>query len=429
VTLSINTNTSAMAALQSLSQTTAALNSTENEVSTGKKVSSASDNPAVYAIAQTMNANISGLSAVSDGLSLGAQVVNTASTAADNISSVLQTLQNTVTEAGTDGIDTATMEQQIADSINQINAFARNSTFNGVNVLTTTADSGASKSQANIVMSLDGSQMTIANQATAVSTGATTLSDALGLTSNLGAGNDATASTQSVLGASSTGVNLATSSSLSSGDFSDGNAIVLTNSDGSTTTFEFDSSGTAQTNANSNATDPSTSNAGKNTTVVVTVDKTNESTSQMLGDLVTAMNNNGYTASMQDDGSIDIVGGGVTQATETLNAANGSTGGGFAASTTLSSSKAAIDTIQAAITKMNTISTNLGATTQEITGMQSFTSDLSDALTTGVGGLTDADLSSASAQLTSLQTKQQLAIQSLSIANSQSQSILKLFQG
>jgi flagellin len=77
---------------------------------------------------------------------------------------------------------------------------------------------------------------------------------------------------------------------------------------------------------------------------------------------------------------------------------------------------------------MTNISTNLGATTQQITGMQSFTSDLSDALTSGVGALTDADLSATSARLTSLQTKQQLAIQSLSIANSQSSSILSLFR-
>jgi flagellin len=78
---------------------------------------------------------------------------------------------------------------------------------------------------------------------------------------------------------------------------------------------------------------------------------------------------------------------------------------------------------------MTSISSTLGASTQQITGLQSFTSNLSDALTSGVGALTDADLSAASAKLTSLQTKQQLAIQSLSIANSQSQNILSLFRG
>ena len=150
-----------------------------------------------------------------------------------------------------------------------------------------------------------------------------------------------------------------------------------------------------------------------------------DSAATSLGKLVNALNENGYNAALQTDGSINITGQGVSAATSTV------TGFGSTASevTQLSSSAAAITTVQGAISKVDTISTTLGATTQEITGLQSFTSDLSDSLTAGVGGLTDADLSAASAKLTSLQTKQQLAIQSLSIANSQSQSILSLFRG
>jgi flagellin len=97
-------------------------------------------------------------------------------------------------------------------------------------------------------------------------------------------------------------------------------------------------------------------------------------------------------------------------------------------SSALTASQAAITTVQAAITKMTAVSATLGNATTQITGMQTFTSDLSDSLTSGVGALTDADLSAESAKLTSLQTKQSLAIQSLSIANSQSQSILSLFR-
>ncbi|MEJ1976750.1 MAG: hypothetical protein WDN49_12170 [Acetobacteraceae bacterium] len=63
---SINTNNNALAALQSLDMTAQELAQTQNAVSTGQKVSSAQDNPAVYSISQTMDANIAGLSAVSD---------------------------------------------------------------------------------------------------------------------------------------------------------------------------------------------------------------------------------------------------------------------------------------------------------------------------------------------------------------------------
>ena len=79
---SINTNLSALAALQSLTATQQAENSAQSQVSSGKRVAGAADNPAIYAIAATINANVSGLSAVSDSLNFGAQVIATASTSA-----------------------------------------------------------------------------------------------------------------------------------------------------------------------------------------------------------------------------------------------------------------------------------------------------------------------------------------------------------
>jgi len=87
-----------------------------------------------------------------------------------------------------------------------------------------------------------------------------------------------------------------------------------------------------------------------------------------------------------------------------------------------------LTTVTSAITNANTVSDNLGAASQQITGIQNFTSSLSSALTAGVGALTDADLSAESATLSSLQTKQQLATQSLSIANQQPQTLLTLFK-
>jgi flagellin len=57
-----------------------------------------------------------------------------------------------------------------------------------------------------------------------------------------------------------------------------------------------------------------------------------------------------------------------------------------------------------------------------------FVSKLTDALNTGIGSIVDADLSKESAKLTSLQTKQQLGVQALSIANSSTQTALSLFR-
>ena len=58
---------------------------------------------------------------------------------------------------------------------------------------------------------------------------------------------------------------------------------------------------------------------------------------------------------------------------------------------------------------------------------QDFVKGLMDALDRGIGTLVDADMNSESTKLQALQVQQQLGIQALSIANSSTQSILKLF--
>ena len=71
---------------------------------------------------------------------------------------------------------------------------------------------------------------------------------------------------------------------------------------------------------------------------------------------------------------------------------------------------------------------SLGASAKRIEGQGTFVSKLTDAMTLGIGSLVDSDLEAASARLQSLQVQQQLATQSLSIANQAPQSILSLFR-
>ncbi len=87
-----------------------------------------------------------------------------------------------------------------------------------------------------------------------------------------------------------------------------------------------------------------------------------------------------------------------------------------------------LSTVNAAIASVNTASSALGAAASTIDQQVTFTSALSDSLTTGVGSLVDADLNQASTRLAALQTQQQLGVQSLSVANQNSQILLKLFQ-
>jgi flagellin len=71
----------------------------------------------------------------------------------------------------------------------------------------------------------------------------------------------------------------------------------------------------------------------------------------------------------------------------------------------------------------------LGTSSNAVTTALSFTSNLSDSLTQGVGNLVDADVAAESATLQALQTKQQLGVQALSIANASSSVLLSLFRG
>jgi flagellin len=72
---------------------------------------------------------------------------------------------------------------------------------------------------------------------------------------------------------------------------------------------------------------------------------------------------------------------------------------------------------------------NLGAVKQRVTLQRDFVAALMDAITRGVGALVDADMNEESTKLQALQVQQQLGVQSLSIANQNSQNILSLFRG
>jgi flagellin len=90
--------------------------------------------------------------------------------------------------------------------------------------------------------------------------------------------------------------------------------------------------------------------------------------------------------------------------------------------------KSAIDKITKALTTATNKLANLGTSSTGLDMHLTFTGKLQDSLDAGVGNLVDADLAKESAKLQSLQTKQQLGVQALSIANQTPQSILSLFK-
>jgi flagellin len=86
-------------------------------------------------------------------------------------------------------------------------------------------------------------------------------------------------------------------------------------------------------------------------------------------------------------------------------------------------------TAETALTAMKAAAATIGAAKSRVDSQKAFTSKLMDSIDRGVGQLVDSDMEKESARLSALQVQQQLGIQSLSIANSNTQNILALFRG
>ncbi|MFY0637925.1 flagellin [Maricaulis maris] len=86
-----------------------------------------------------------------------------------------------------------------------------------------------------------------------------------------------------------------------------------------------------------------------------------------------------------------------------------------------------VTTIETSLDNLNTSLAKLGTASKSLEIHNNFVSRLTDTLEQGIGNLVDADLAKESARLQSLQVKQQLGVQALSIANQAPQTILSFF--
>src|SRR6201999_2780449 len=100
-----------------------------------------------------------------------------------------------------------------------------------------------------------------------------------------------------------------------------------------------------------------------------------------------------------------------------------------AAISTQSSASTLVATIQTSLTNVDSALAKLSSGAAKFSIQATFAQKLSDTLTAGIGNLVDANMAQESATLQSLQVKQQLGVQALSIANQSPQTILSLFQG
>lgn len=158
----VNTNYGAAIALQNLNKTNSELMTTQNRINTGLKVSSAKDNGAIYAIAQSQRADITSLNAVSQSLNRGQSVVDLALSAGESISDLLAQLKETTVSLADTGIvgDARTaLEDGYKSIINQIDSAAKGASFNGINLLT--GHKGEASKDLKVISGVKSSTITI----------------------------------------------------------------------------------------------------------------------------------------------------------------------------------------------------------------------------------------------------------------------------
>ena len=95
---------------------------------------------------------------------------------------------------------------------------------------------------------------------------------------------------------------------------------------------------------------------------------------------------------------------------------------------TVTKASTAVSTIETSLTNLNQALARLGTASKALGIHSDFVTKLSDVTEKGIGNLVDADLAKESAKLQALQTKQQLGVQALSIANQASGIALSFFR-
>jgi len=379
VSFSVNTNTNALAALQTLNLTQQSLTKTQNRVSSGLKVAGAADDASTFAIAQGQRGDIAGFQAISNSLALGSAFVNVALNGAQSISDTLNQIKAKVVQAQDPTQDHNAINNDIQAFLQQINGVAAAAQFNGVNLI------NAGSTNQNVLSSLNRTGSTVSTATITVNA------------QNL---------TQAGLGVAGLNVANATGTLTIGSTYAPatGQTLALT-SGGVTTTFEFVTNlATALT-------------AAGNVAVVI-----GGTTGQSTANLTTALGQHGYNASFDPTGNL-LVSSSAGDIT-----ANTSTVTGLTTSIGAASSANALSTVENAINKIKTSLSQLGTAANQITTQTNFVKSLTDSLTGGVSQLVDADLAAESANLQSLQTKQQLGIQALSIANQGPGAVLTLFR-
>ena len=413
---SILTNNSATVALETLRNINRNLQGVQSEISTGKKVSNAKDNAAIFAVSTVIDSDAQSFKGISDSLNFGSSSVGVARAASEQIVEEIQEIKNLIVSAQNENVDASKIQTDIDERVAQIGTIVDSAQFNGLNLI-----NGASNADVNFLASLnrasDGtvskSDITVerANLSTSgAASGSTYGGTAVTDTSLIDNGGTAAGSDRTVTAGNDADITIA---SVADGA---GYRITIDDTAGANSlgsrTFEY----------------------------VAGADDSAESVAAALATQVsTFLSSTGQTdyAVSRDGAEITINNG---TAGSTVFTTESSTGGTAAVNagglsglagldvTTASGKTSALTAVEGLLSTAIDAASNFGSSQTRIETQGEFVQTLTDSLTAGVGALVDSDIEAASARLQALQVQQQLGTQALSIANQGPQNLLALFR-
>jgi len=404
---SILTNNGAMVALQTLKSVNKSLSQVQGEISTGKSVANAKDNAAVWAISKVMESDVKGFKGISDSLSLGSSTIAVARQAAETVTDLLIEIKGKVVAAQESNVDRSKIQTDIDALVEQIGSVVGAAQFNGRNLVN-------GNGTTEILSSLDRSSTGV--EASRISVQSVNLSTS-GYTP------------KSVFAAPAVGSTAVASAA--------GDTFSLTLSSGGTDSVTIANAGTWD------AGDNITLRLGDRS-VSYTVRASDLSGGSTANDIIAVGLKNAIDAAGisgltvgYDSGEPGVLtfanaagGSDMTVTGQFRSAGSGALGAlaNLSVDGALPPSDAELASIEMMIQSAVGAAADFGSVQKQIDIQSEFVGKLTDSLRSGIGALVDANMEEASARLQALQVQQQLATQSLSIANQAPQSILSLFR-
>lgn len=151
---SILTNTSAMTALETLRNINKGMQTVQAEIASGKRVATAQDNAAVWAVATKMSGDVASFENVSSSLSVASATVGVARSVTEKIVDTLKEIKTLIVESQAPGVDTASYQTAVNEKRDLIARYVNAAQFNGLNMLNNSTNN-------SVVTSLDRSGATV----------------------------------------------------------------------------------------------------------------------------------------------------------------------------------------------------------------------------------------------------------------------------